>query len=245
MVLAATDGSAALMPRRHLPAAHALAIDGLLTRAALSGASLNPYLGDRVHRSGAALRVAPSPYVLGRRASDDAQLVAAARAHAGDGLVVTGLLACRLLGLPDVPGRPSGGRPGPGGAPKGEHALRARARDDPSSAVLDGADQRLPASLLNPTLLVGGVTVGRPDGWFVGRGSEVDSRQFHAADDRWDATLARHDAFAGHGLQRYGDVLAAAVEARAAAAQPEPAGLLARRSTRGRTSCATSAALRP
>lgn len=116
----------------------------------------------------------------------------------------------------------------------------------PEAEVADvaTADPRLPSLLLNPTLLLGGVVLGQPDGWFLGLGLgwEVDSRRFHADDDRFDATLARHDRFGAHGLQllhvtprrarqlgaAYGDVLAAAVVARRRAAQPEPEGLLVR-----------------
>ncbi|CAN5303396.1 hypothetical protein BH24ACT10_BH24ACT10_02280 [soil metagenome] len=116
----------------------------------------------------------------------------------------------------------------------------------PEAEVADHAvaDPRLPTLLLNPTLLIRGSVLGQPDGWFVGLGMgwEVDSRRFHADDDRFDATLARHDRFGRHGLQllhvtprrarrlgaSYADVLAAAVAARRLAAQPEPAGLLVR-----------------
>jgi len=88
------------------------------------------------------------------------------------------------------------------------------------------------------------MVLGQPDGWFVGLGLgwEVDSRRFHADDDRFDATLARHDRFGAHGLQllhvtprrarrlgaSYADVLAAAVAARRLAAQPQPHGLVVR-----------------
>jgi len=101
---------------------------------------------------------------------------------------------------------------------------------------------RLPPSLLNPTLVLDGAIVGQPDGWFpgLGLGWEVESRRHHAEDDTFDATLARHDHFAAHGLQllhvtprraralgsRYADVLAAAVAARRTAALPEPTGLM-------------------
>lgn len=90
------------MPKRHGPAAQQLALDGLLTRADLRAARLNPFLGDRAAREGTGVRVAPSTYLL-CDAPSDTQLVAAAQAHAGDDLVVTGLVACRLLGLTYVP----------------------------------------------------------------------------------------------------------------------------------------------
>jgi hypothetical protein len=86
--------------------------------------------------------------------------------------------------------------------------------------------------------------VGQPDGWFpgLGLGWEVDSRRHHAADDAFDATLGRHDRFAGFGLQLlhvtpkrarllgsgYGDVLVEAVAARRRARQPEPPDLVVR-----------------
>lgn len=314
------------MPKQHLPAAVQLADDGVIIRRALAAAGLNPYLGDRVVREGAGLRLAPSTILLGTTPTD-AQLMAAARAHAGDDLVVTGLLACRLLGLTDTPDDeaidvlvPAGRRrvstsyvrvhptlrpprywthasgvrvadphravvdaarrlrrlqdvralvlmalcqrwcgldqlraeldAGPrNGTALCRRALRdgeAGAWSAPEAEVADvaRADPRLPQLLLNPTLLIDGVVVGQPDGWFVGLGLgwEVDSRQFHADDDRFDATLARHDRFGSHGLQllhvtprrarrlgaSYADVLAGAVDARRRAAQPEPAGLRVR-----------------
>ena len=314
------------MPKKHLADARALAADAVLTRDALVGAGLNPYLGDRAVRAGQALRLAPSTYLMGT-APTDAQLIAAARAHAGDDLVVTGSLACRLLDLPDLPAGatadvlvPAGRRRVSSafvrvqpttrpprcwrhscgvwvadphravvdaarrmtqlqdvralvlaalrlrwcgvdglreeleaGARSGSALCRRALRDAeagawsaPEAEVADMArqDRRLPPFLLNPTLLIDGVVVGKPDGWFLGRGLgwEVDSRRFHASDDRFDATLARHDRFGAHGLQLlhvtprrarllgagYGDVLAAAVAARAGAAQPEPPGLVVR-----------------
>lgn len=314
------------MPKQHLPAATSLLVDGLLTRDALRTAKLNPQLGDRVSREGAGLRLAPSTYVL-TRVPSVAQLLAAAREHAGDDLVVTGLLACQHLGLTTVPGaarvdvlipaerrrvstdhvrvipttRPprywlddSGTRVadphravvdaarGMGrlqdvralvlaalqtrwcgldqlraelaGHPRNgtahlNHALRdweAGAWSAPEAELADvaAADRRLPEFLLNPTISLRGAVIGLPDGWFrgLGLGWEMDSRQFHADDDAFDATLARHDHFGTHGLQLlhvtprrarllgsgYGDVLHAAVVARRRAGQPEPRGLLVR-----------------
>lgn len=90
------------MPKRHRPAAAELAQDGLLTREVLQDARLNPCHGDRLAREGQAVRVAPSTYLLSD-APDDAQLIAAAQAHAGHDLVVTGLVACRLLGMGSAP----------------------------------------------------------------------------------------------------------------------------------------------
>lgn len=90
------------MPKQHLPAARHIALDGLLTRRALVEAQLNPYLGSRVAREGGGLRLAPSTYLLTTAATDE-QLIAAAKEHAGDDLVVTGSMACRLLGIRDAP----------------------------------------------------------------------------------------------------------------------------------------------
>ena len=315
------------MPKRHLPSAVQLVEQGLLLRSSLVGADLNPDLGDRLVREGSALRLAPSVYRPGTGPATDCQLVAAARAHAGDDAVVTGFVALRLLGLEDVPDdgavdvlvpaarrrvstdhvrvhsthrMPPTWRHADGvqvadphravvdaacrmpdlravralvlGAVcqrwcgvEGLHAeVAARARNGtallrralrdaergalsaPEAEVADvaAADPRLPAFLLNPTLLLDGVVVGVPDGWFrgLGLGWEVESRRHHAEDDAFDTTLARHDRFAGHGLQllhvtprrarrlgaAYGDVLAEAVQARRAAGQPEPRDLVVR-----------------
>lgn len=317
------------MPRRHLPAAAPLACDGLLTRAALVQAGLNPDLGDRRARDGTGLRLAPSTYRLESGAPTDAQLVAAAQAHAGDDLVVTGLVGCRLLGLVDVPddGRVEVLVPAKRRRVSTEHvrvqpttrpprfwvvegvrvaephravidaALRLRAlrevralllgavcgrwcsvdrlreeleararngtglcrrvlrdaaagaRSAPEAEVAEVAAAavragRIPTFLLNPTLLMDGVVIGEPDGWFLGLGLgwEVESRRHHAEDETFDATLARHDRFGGYGLQllhvtprrarllgdAYAGVLEAAVRARRQAAQPEPRGLVVR-----------------
>ena len=315
------------MPKRHLPAARGLITDGVLTRAALTDASLNDDLGDRLAREGGGLRLAPSTYRLGAGPVTDLELVAAAAAHAGQDVVVTGLLALRLLGVPDVPHddavdvlvpaarrrtstshvrvhsthrtpatwlHASGIRVAEPhravvdaacrmatlravralvlgavcqrwcGVGELRAELDARARNGtalcrralrdaergalsaPEAELADvvAADPRLPRFLLNPTLLVDGVRVGQPDGWFVGLGLgwEVDSRRHHADDEAFDATLARHDRFGTFGLQLlhvtpkrarllgagYADVLAAAVAARRRAVQPEPSGLVVR-----------------
>jgi hypothetical protein len=78
-------------------------------------------------------------------------------------------------------------------------APEAEAADLVGRAVRAG---RLPPFLLNPTLHVSGRRVGMPDGWVVGTGVgwQVDSREFHAEEDDFDATLAVHDGFAEHGL---------------------------------------------
>ena len=316
------------MPKKHLEAALALAGEGLVTRDVLREAQLNRQLGDRLHREGQGLRLAPSTYLLGSTAND-AQLIAAAQEHAGEDLVVTGLLACRLAGLVDVPddGRvevlvPPGRRrvstayvqvqpttrePAywllAGVRVAEPHravidaALRMRSLQDVRALVLGAVCSRrcsiaglreeleararngtalcrralrdaeagafsapeaeladvaaaavrdgdLPSFLLNPTLLIDGLVIGQPDGWFVGLGIgwEVESRRHHAGAAEFDATLARHDRFATYGLQllhvtpkrarlmgaRYAGVLVDAVAARCSAGQPEPPGLVVR-----------------
>lgn len=117
-------------------------------------------------------------------------------------------------------------------------APEAELADDVGAAARQGL---LPPFLLNPELRCDGRLVGRPDGWLLGCGVgwEVDSRRHHAADDAFDATLARHDRFAGHGLTLlhvnprrlralgagYVPVLADAVRARRLLG-PEPEGLV-------------------
>lgn len=318
---------AAAMPKQHLPAALQLGDRGVVTRADLVGAGLNEDLGDRQHRSGSGARLAPSTYVLTTASPSHVQLVLAALERAGTDCVITGLEACRALGLPDVPDDgsvealvPAGRRrvssprvrvqpttrpPGywvkddvryaepcravidaarrlttlrairalvmgavnahvctpdelmaeldagrRGGSALCRRAVgdaAAGARSAPEAEVADVAaravrEGRLPSFLLNPTLLMSGTVVGEPDGWLVGLGLgwEVDSRRHHGSDDDFDATLARHDRFAAHGLvllhvtpkrarllgARYADVLVDAAAARGAIAQPEPPGLV-------------------
>jgi hypothetical protein len=60
-------------------------------------------LGDRLVREGRWTRLAPSVYLAGTQSPTDAQLVTSAVAHVGGHLVVTGRVACRALGLRDVP----------------------------------------------------------------------------------------------------------------------------------------------
>ena len=74
-----------------------------MSRAELTRAGVDDDLPDRLVRQGAWTRLAPSVYLTGTQAPTDAQLVAAAVAHAGRHLVVTGRVACRALGMPDVP----------------------------------------------------------------------------------------------------------------------------------------------
>lgn len=318
------------MPKQHLPRALPLASPaGLVTRAALVKGGLDDDLGDRLHRAGGWQRLAPSTYLTAGAAPSDAQLVAAALAHVGVDAVITGLVACRALTIPDAPAdgavevlvpasrrrvssdrvrvqpttRPpaywveggvryaephravidaarrltslrdvralvcaavcsghcdvaglrreldSGRRGGSAVCRRALLDAAAGARSAPEAELADVAvaavrDGRLPPFLLNPTLLVDGVVVGEPDGWFAGLGLgwEVDSRRHHAEDDDFDDTLARHDRYARHGLQllhvtprrlrltgaAYADVLADAVAARRAVASPEPSGLVVR-----------------
>jgi hypothetical protein len=58
---------------------------------------------DRLVRQGLARRLAPSTYLLSAGPITDHQLIGAALVHAGRDLVVTGAVACRLVGLTDVP----------------------------------------------------------------------------------------------------------------------------------------------
>lgn len=294
------------------------------TRAALVAAGQGAGTGDARVRAGAWVRAAPSTYLLpGAQLTDRCR---AACAHAGDGAVVTGWAACRLLRLPYVddggavpvlvpaarqrvstahvrvlpttcPPRwwrhPCGLRvaeparavvdaaralpdlqrvralvlgasslvPVPAmraqlhdGARRGR-ALLTRALDDAESGAAscpeaEVADlltvsvraRRLPGFLLNPDVLVDGVFLGRPDGWLLGLalGWEVDSREFHAGEGAFEATLARSDSFLARGIpllhvtpRRLRDrrapwerVVEAAAAARAGL--PEPPGLLVR-----------------
>ena len=91
------------MPITHLPRALAVLEDEVVERAALVAAGVNGDLGDRLVRQGVWLRLAPSVYLAGLGPPASAQLVRAARLHVGNDLVVTGAVACRALGLSDVP----------------------------------------------------------------------------------------------------------------------------------------------
>lgn len=94
------------MPKTSLPLALSVARAGLVTRRALVAAGVHADLGDRLVREGRWTRLAPSVYLTHRGAPSDGQLVTAAREHAGHHLVVTGLVACRAVDLPDVPAAP-------------------------------------------------------------------------------------------------------------------------------------------
>lgn len=78
----------------------------VVTRAQLVAAGHDRTYGDRQVRAGRWSRLAPSVWLTRTGPPDDAQLVVAARAHAGPDAVVTGLVACRALRLVDVPDEP-------------------------------------------------------------------------------------------------------------------------------------------
>ena len=80
-----------------------LATGGVVSRADLVRGDVDRSLGDRLVRAGLWVRLAPSTYLTGPGPPTEAQLVDAARRHVGERLVVTGLVACRALELPDVP----------------------------------------------------------------------------------------------------------------------------------------------
>lgn len=273
--------------RTSLPQALALAVDGVVTRAALRAAGVDGGVGDRMVAAGRWTRLAPSTWAVGVEPPTDPQLVRAAAVHAGADAVVTGALACRAHALSYVPQEPvvevliapgtrvvstahvvvhqthrmpeAVVRDGTAYAPvvratvdaarrtqdlrasralvlgavcsrrctavelaaeveaghsRGSGVVRravedagagawsapeAEAADLVRAAVCAG---RLPPFLLNPQLTCDGLAVGRPDGWLVGTPVcwQVDSREHHEAEDRFDATLAVHDAFAAHGL---------------------------------------------
>jgi hypothetical protein len=313
------------MSKTDLPRALEIVESELVTRAALVAADVDDDLADRLVRQARWTRLAPSVYLSRDGAPTDAQLVAAARLHAGDHAIVTGAVACRALRMPYVPREavvevviPPGtrvvstphivvhqsGRTIPTWSKNGMpyamplqavvHAARRlgdlrsvralllgavcggfcsaedlaaevesgpqrgsglvrRAADDARTGAWSAPEaeaaelvaaavraRRLPPFLLNPVVEVAGRRVGRPDGWVVGAGVgwQVDSREFHAEQDDFDATLAVHDGFAEHGLvllhvtprrlrqmgPAWVELLIAAVAARARGG-PEPAGL--------------------
>lgn len=83
--------------------ARGLAVDGVVHRRHLEAAGVADALGDRRVRRGEWQRLAPSLWLTGTDPATDRQLVRAAFEHAGHDCVVTGLLACRALGLPYAP----------------------------------------------------------------------------------------------------------------------------------------------
>ena len=76
------------------------------------------------------------------------------------------------------------------------------AASPPEAELVDALRRAGQPFLVNPELWLNDRLLGIPDGWFVGLGCgwEMDSRERHAGDDDFDRTLARHDAFAAHGL---------------------------------------------
>jgi hypothetical protein len=60
----------------------------------------------------------------------------------------------------------------------------------------------LPQPLFNPTLLVGGDFLARPDAWWpeFGVAVEVDSREWHLSPAHWEQTMARHRRMAAAGI---------------------------------------------
>lgn len=93
----------ARMTRKHLPRAAELVRSGVVTRAQLVAGGCDDDLGDRLVREGAWLRLAPSVYLAANTTPTHAQRGEAARLHVGDRMVVTGGVACRALGMRDVP----------------------------------------------------------------------------------------------------------------------------------------------
>jgi hypothetical protein len=69
-------------------------------------------------------------------------------------------------------------------------------------ARLVGSSKTLPVMWLNPVLTVGGQRLPTPDGWFddVALAVQVHSRQFHAGELDWEATVAADGVFAEHGV---------------------------------------------
>lgn len=266
-------------------AALALCTDGLVSRATLSAAGLDPRLMDRECAAGRWKRVLPGVAHVGSGPLRPQQRYRAALLWAGETALLTGQVGCDLWGLSDpltastvdvllpMPTRRQpppwvrvrrtgrleqawerGGLPvaglercvvdasrragglrdvralvlaslldgrcsvtglevvlaetGSGGSAWCRRAL-ADARRGAWSApeaemadVLDG-EPALPPYLLNPELRLDGRLLGRPDGWFPGRGIgwEVDSRRHHGGVDDVDATLLRHRRFADAGLE--------------------------------------------
>jgi hypothetical protein len=62
---------------------------------------------------------------------------------------------------------------------------------------------RLPSPLYNPTLLLGGEFLAKPDAWWpdAGVAVEVDSEEWHLLPADWDATLRRHDRMTAAGIR--------------------------------------------
>jgi hypothetical protein len=61
---------------------------------------------------------------------------------------------------------------------------------------------RLPVPLYNPSLMVDGEFLAKPDCWWPESGvaGEADSRAWHFSPDDWEQTLARHARMSAHGI---------------------------------------------
>jgi hypothetical protein len=97
----------------------------------------------------------------------------------------------------------AGARPG---SRRLRQALAAAERGAWSVPEADLADlvarSGLPRMWLNPVLTVDGARLPTPDGWFddVALAVQVHSRQFHAGELDWDATVAADAVFVEHGI---------------------------------------------
>jgi very-short-patch-repair endonuclease len=93
----------------------------------------------------------------------------------------------------------------------------------------------LPQPLFNPTLLVGGDFLARPDAWWpeFGVAVEVDSREWHLSPADWEQTMARDRRMAAAGiivlhvsprqLREHPEQVLAEIEAALRAGRPLPA----------------------
>lgn len=61
----------------------------------------------------------------------------------------------------------------------------------------------LPQPLFNPSLLINGKLLARPDAWWPEHGvvAEVDSRAWHLAPALWEATMSRHSRMTAFGIR--------------------------------------------
>jgi hypothetical protein len=72
----------------------------------------------------------------------------------------------------------------------------------PEAELVDALVGRGVPFYVNPELWLGGVLLGRPDVWLVGRGvgGEVESREWHESRGRAESTYDRHERFAAAGV---------------------------------------------
>lgn len=94
------------MPKTALPRALEIVESGVVTRRSLAAGGVDDDLADRLVRQGRWSRLAPSVFLSSDQPPTDAQLVEAARLHAGEHVVITGAVACRALGMSYVPQEP-------------------------------------------------------------------------------------------------------------------------------------------